>query len=60
MPVVINTGQAAPKGEQSLREYLRDKVYLVIGKFRELCKGEAHANFEQFRRVMIEVTSQLN
>ena len=44
----------------ALAEFLRDKVYLVINKFREHCKGEAFATFEQFRYVMIEVTASLN
>ena len=32
----------------------------MINKFREHCKGEAFATFEQFRFVMVEVTSSLN
>lgn len=53
--------KAAPTaGPVSLHEFLRDKVYFVISKFREHCKGEAFATFEQFRYVMIEVTSSLD
>ena len=55
----VQDGQL-PQGDKPLFEFLRDKVYFVINKFREECRGEPFATFEQFRKVMIDVTASLN
>lgn len=46
---------AAGEGGFNLNNYLREKLYLVINKFKDVCKGQSAATFEQFRQVFGEL-----
>jgi len=36
-----------------LQDFLKEKVYMTITAFREVTKGAAECNFEQFKTVMV-------
>jgi hypothetical protein len=39
-----------------LQDFLKEKVYMTITAFREVTKGAAGCNFEQFKTVMVKLS----